>query len=262
MTPFPARSYLQLAKVLQDSGNTNDALGVRVRMEELRRSTEEHGLFARPWSLLLKGSIGYGYDPARAIWEIMGLSALGWIIYRRSYLAGGVAPTDKEACRDFKAGGQASAAYPAFSPLIYSVENSLPLVKLGQADKWQPDPEPKVSSPLNAPAPKLGHRGTWAQPPDKLQSAGQSFLRGLTAIWCRVPTGLRNACMWISSKLERFLVQFGLQPETESRRSALFLSRSATSPRFVKWFLWIQVLLGWLLATLFVAGVSGIVHKE
>jgi hypothetical protein len=29
-----------------------------------------------------------------------------------------------------------------------------------------------------------------------------------------------------------------------------------------QWFLWIQILLGWVLATLFVAGVSGIVHKE
>jgi len=32
--------------------------------------------------------------------------------------------------------------------------------------------------------------------------------------------------------------------------------------RHVRWFLWGQILLGWLLATLFIAGVSGIVHKE
>jgi hypothetical protein len=28
------------------------------------------------------------------------------------------------------------------------------------------------------------------------------------------------------------------------------------------WFLWFQILLGWLLATLFVAGISGVVRKE
>jgi hypothetical protein len=39
------------------------------------------------------------------------------------------------------------------------------------------------------------------------------------------------------------------------------LSRFGTSPRFVTWFLWFQILFGWLLATLFIAGVSGIVHK-
>lgn len=32
------------------------------------------------------------------------------------------------------------------------------------------------------------------------------------------------------------------------------------SPRFIQVFMWIQILLGWLLATLFVAAVSGIVQ--
>jgi len=33
-------------------------------------------------------------------------------------------------------------------------------------------------------------------------------------------------------------------------------------PGFLRWFRWVQVLLGWLLATLFVAGVTGVVRKE
>jgi hypothetical protein len=33
-------------------------------------------------------------------------------------------------------------------------------------------------------------------------------------------------------------------------------------PSFLRWFRWGQVLLGWLLATLFVAGVTGVVRKE
>ena len=73
---------------------------------------------------------------------------------------------------------------------MYSVENSLPLVKLGQTDKWQPYPGPEA-----------------LQRPTSFQSL-------------------------------------------------------VTSPGFVTWFLRIQILLGWLLTTLFVAGVSGIVHKE
>jgi len=40
------------------------------------------------------------------------------------------------------------------------------------------------------------------------------------------------------------------------------LSRFGTSPKFVRWFLWAQILLGWLLATLFLAGISGIIKKE
>jgi hypothetical protein len=37
---------------------------------------------------------------------------------------------------------------------------------------------------------------------------------------------------------------------------------SRRMPGFLRWFLWGQVLLGWLLATLFVAGVTGVVRKE
>jgi hypothetical protein len=35
-----------------------------------------------------------------------------------------------------------------------------------------------------------------------------------------------------------------------------------TSPRFVRVFLWFQILLGWLLATLFAAGIAGLVHSK
>jgi hypothetical protein len=219
--PFRQQPYLQLAKVLRESGDSDGALRVLEKMEELRRNNEGHGPIAHLESWVLRGSIGYGYYPARAIWEIIGLSALGWIIYRRSYLAGTMAPTDKDAYTKFHAESQAPPHYPTFSPLVYSVENSLPLVKLGQADKWQPDPE--VPPPQNRPAPKLGHPNARRWP-------------RLTAMWDRMPKWFRDGWTWTSAK--------------------------TTSPKFVLWFLWIQILLGWLLATLFVAGVSGIVHKE
>ena len=137
---------------------------------------------ARLWSWILRKSIGYGYYPGRAIWLIILLSLLGWIVYGASNLAGRMAPTDKDAYAEFrdpKTTGQVPPHYPNFSAPIYSLENSLPLVKMGQADKWQPDPAPD---------------GWW--------------------------------------------------------------------PVLLRWFLRMQILLGWLLATLFVAGVSGIVHKE
>jgi hypothetical protein len=188
--PFLRRPYLQLAKVLRESGDSDGALQVLEKMEELRRSAEEPGpskwlgrktgkRIARLWSFVLKKSIGYGYHPGNAIWFIVALSVLGSAVYGISYHAGTMVPTEKEAYQDFRAVRQVPPHYPTFSPLVYSAENSLPLVKMGQTDKWQPDPEPG--------------------------------------------------------------------------------SLLATS---VTWFLRIQILLGWLLATLFVAGVSGIVHKE
>ena len=34
--------------------------------------------------------------------------------------------------------------YVTFNPFLYSVENSLPLVKFGQVDRWHPAPSPPL----------------------------------------------------------------------------------------------------------------------
>jgi len=81
-------------------------------------------------------------------------------------------PTDKDAANAFKTGFPVPAHYPKFQPVIYSLENTFPLVKLGQGDKWRP---------------------------------------------------------------------------------------LKTGPR---WVVWLQILLGWLLATLFVAGIAGVVQHS
>jgi hypothetical protein len=135
-------------------------------------------------------------------------------------------PTEKYACQSFKYDGQPRAHYSRFAPLVFSVEHSLPLVKLGQADRWQPDPNPE--NPLRRTA------------------FTTSFERQ------------RNWQRW----LPRFLVFFGLQADPNPEWVPSRLSRWGTSARFLRWFLWIQILRGWLLATLCFAGVTGIVCKE
>ena len=233
--PFTPQPYRQLAKVLREAGDDAGARAVVVAMEDQQR----RGDITRPF---LKWIIGYGQHPLRAGWWALGFGALGWILYRRSYLAGGMVPTEKDACAKFKPNGEIPKCYGGFFPSIYSLENSLPLVKLGQADKWQPDPDYNKSvgllAPVNAGAPQE-RRNNW------IKSAGRvrSFPKGLG---------------W----LEGLLITLGLVAPVDTTESPLPLSRFATSPRFLRWFLWFQILLGWLLATLFLAGVTGFVRKD
>lgn len=224
---FRPQPYLQLAKVLRESGDEDGERQVLVAMEDHRWRFNHPSLY--PLGLPLKLTAGYGYRPLWAFWEILGLSALGWIIYRRSYLAGNMVPTDKDAYALFKQDGRPPAHYITFHPLVYSVENSLPLVKLGQADKWQPDPNRGPSQQATLPVPESPN----------VQRKGL------------FPWGWFNY----------FLVFLGLQNNArEQRRSRL--SRLATSAKFLRWFLWFQILLGWLLATLFLAGVTGLIRKQ
>jgi hypothetical protein len=78
-----------------------------------------------------------------------------------------------------------------FQPIIFSLDNTFPLVKLGHADKWEPN--------------------------------------------------YRESSSTTGSLLRRLIA-------------------GSASGRFMRWFLWLQILLGWLLATLFVAAVSGLVQ--
>jgi len=166
------QAYLQLAKVLREAGDDHGAKRVLVEMEHRRGS---QNFIDAVWRSVFRVTIGYGYCPLWAFWEVLVLIVLGWAVYERSYVIRNIVPTDKDAYVAFKHDGQPPGYYPGFVPLIYSLENSLPLVKLGQTEKWQPDP--------------------------------------ISAIYLR-------------------------------------------------YFLWFQILLGWFLATLFVAGVTGVVHKE
>ena len=218
-SPFHPRPYLQLAKVLRESGDDDGATQVLMAMEDGLRK----GDFSRP---ILKWTVGYGYHPLWAFWSASFLTAVGWIVYRRSYLAGGIVPTDKDACSDFKnPGAQIRACYPSFSPLVYSVENSLPLVKLGQADKWQPNPEPDGFLRRDHTAPRLGERGTW-----------RWLARGPTGQSVDEVAG-RHIKLWRPKWLLTILGWVGLLPPKDPNSPPSLPRRFATTPRFVKWFL-------------------------
>jgi hypothetical protein len=163
--------YQQFSNVLDSMGDIRGAKQVRKTAEKLLSERND------AWGTrVLKRSIGYGYDPGNAIWGLGVLTMVGWLLYWRSYRMGTMVPTDRDAGEAFRSSRILPAHYPRFHPLIYSLESTFPLVKLGQGDKWQPDPE-----------------------------------------WKR---------------------------------------------RFLRWFRWSQIVLGWFLAALFAAAVSGLVRSH
>jgi hypothetical protein len=197
--PFTPQPYRQLAKVMRNAGVDRGALRVLFAMED-RLWKEERTLAAALFRWPLSLVVGYGYFPLRALVGLVILVLLGWGVYAGAYAAGAMVPKDEKAYELFIAHGYSPGHYEPLSPLVYSLENSLPLVKLGQTDRWQPDPTPSWRLPA-----------TQTPAPDSSQPSKPSLL---------------------------------------------------SSPRFLYAFQRMQVLLGWILATLFVAGVTGIVQKH
>jgi hypothetical protein len=230
LTEFKQGPYVQLAKIYDDEGLDEDATEVRIEMERLKAEAAARTNRLQRWRAV-EGLIGYGYRPSGAIGISGVVTLLGWILYRRSYLAGTIVPTDKDAFENFIPGiGTTSGYYPRFSALIFSLETSLPLVKLGQADKWGPGEAKKPASaaitalpgtkasPQIVPSPPDNDPGT-ASPPQVVEQ--QVELRPIRG-----------------------------------------LGRVLTSNRFVTWAIWVQIFVGWFLATLIVAAVAEILKKQ
>lgn len=219
---FTSQPYAQLAKVLREAGDEDGATTVLVEMERRQRLSDRWA--ERPVDWLLRWSVGYGYRPLRAIGGLTVLVGLGWIINRRALLAQTMTPTDPEAYEWYKKKSQPPAYYTGFSPLVYSVENSLPLVKLGQTDRWQPDPG-GIPPPRE---PVLRRVSDVIRTASSPRSWGRAFRHS----WCLA---------------------------TSPRLFWRVFLRTTASPIFLQRFLWFQIIAGWILATLFAAGVAGLI---
>jgi hypothetical protein len=199
---FTPQPYCQLAKVLRETGDDDGARRVLYEMERRVHGQAGPGWFEAAWNRtwswiagqlspvwrwVLKWSIGYGQYPSRALGLLVGMTIIGALLFHIGYTQGYMTPTDHAAYDYFKKLAGPPSYYEQFSSVVYSLENSVPLLKFGQDSAWTPNPAPQ----------------TWSRLP----------------WWLTIPTLLRL--------LRRF-----------------------------------QIISGWMLATLFVAGVSGIVRKE
>jgi hypothetical protein len=144
---FTPQPYLQLAAVLKDEDDDAGARKVQYQMACLRNQ-ENRGKLARIWNFILKVGVGYGYYPGRALSCLLCLTAIGFVLYYVGYSAGSMVPTEKDAYQSFKTGHRLPNYYEPFHASIFSLENSFPLVKLGQVDHWRPDPNPESSAHL------------------------------------------------------------------------------------------------------------------
>jgi hypothetical protein len=190
--PFLPQPYRQVAKVLRDEGENAGSIKVLYEMERQVRGRETRWWRTYFKNPALRRTIGYGYYPSRTFWWLTRLILVGYALYSAGFHNGSVVPTDKEIYATFKISRQIPAHYQRFHAFIYSLENNLPFVKLGQVDRWEADPNP------------------------------QNF--------------------W-SLRVSRFT----------------FFSSFAG---LLRWFQWFQILSGWVLGTLFIAGVTGITRKD
>ena len=147
-TKFVPQPYRQLAKILKDEGNEPSSRRVGYEMARNRAKIEK-GLIRSGINIITWLTVGYGYYPGLALAWLLDLFLIGFYIYYSAFYAGLVVPTKKEAYQSFTnpaTRGSLPSEYERFHASLYSLENSLPVLKFGQADSWQPDPSERSSS--------------------------------------------------------------------------------------------------------------------
>jgi hypothetical protein len=140
--PFARQPYRQLAKVLREEGNDKGARQALFEMERLGRREHDDTWYRRLWTWTLKKTIGFGYYPGRSVLWLIGMIVVWAILFESGFAIGSIAPTDKDVYGPFKQSSKLAPHYESFNAWVYSFENSVPLVKLGQAERWQADPDP------------------------------------------------------------------------------------------------------------------------
>jgi hypothetical protein len=133
--------WMQLAKLIEANGDRDGAKRVIYEFSR-QQARSEKPLFR---------SATYIYDkldeqPFRILVPILGLWAVGSLVFWRARRMNAMAPTEKDAYDEFEGSRKLPSQYSRFNPAVYALENVLPVVKLGQDDAWGPNPQAKPES--------------------------------------------------------------------------------------------------------------------
>ena len=124
ITPQP---WIHLADFLKAKGDTAAAKRVIFELRRHQAHTKTAVLrWGRIWLSWLEE------QRLRILWSVVLLTLLGSLLFWHAAKEGSMAPTNEAAFSSWSRGTLYTFAYPRFNPVVYSLENTLPLVKLGQ----------------------------------------------------------------------------------------------------------------------------------
>lgn len=142
---FFAQPYEQLARVLREEGHEADAKKVLIAKNKDRARLGTMGFLEKFWYRLLGISIGYGYQPSKALLWIMGFIIIGAAFFSFGDSNGLITPTkDMEYVSKLEANEvskeyRVSKDYPEFQAVIYSIDVLVPIIDLHQSKYWLPN---------------------------------------------------------------------------------------------------------------------------
>jgi hypothetical protein len=173
--------------------------------------------------------MAHGYRPGRLLYFAFGFILVGSWLFGLGDRLHLMAPTKAEAYTPYEQTGQVPAFYPTFRPWLYSLDTFLPIINFGQKDHWRPrDTAPTASGPM-----RLHLVSTDAPIP----SSSHQMATGEKA----------KSVGWADAMYQR---------------ASTIVSTRVASGSLLRWYLYVHTAFGWVLITLGIAGVTGLVRRE
>jgi hypothetical protein len=158
--------WMQLSKLLEAKGDRKGAKRVVFKYRALLAEGKEfHPLrwllkllfrlesFRQGWPYLRHPNRSWAIvfawleeAPIRICWSIALTLMVGTLIFAGAFSSGAMLASVQIQPNAVLPNGESknlSAHYPPFHPFVYTLENAVPLVKLGMDEKWMPDPKHK-----------------------------------------------------------------------------------------------------------------------
>ena len=199
----------------------------RARVRKALKSFARWLWDATRWILVwpMKWIIGNGYKPLQAFWWALALIVFGTFAFSFGDVHGQFVPTEKDtyayySCRS----DQLPSNFQQFNPFIYSMENFLPLIELGQRKNWA------VRSFLI---------------PRKLNCLRDLHSNGWLPFHLQILVWLRGHIGWLAADAYLVLLNLFRWPI-----------------HHMLGYLWFHIIFGWFVAGIFLAGVTGLVRRE
>jgi hypothetical protein len=137
--------WMQLRELLERKGDRKGTKYVLFRFRCLQ--AQESWI---PWRWLRKLYAWLEENPLRIGWSIALTLLLGTSIFAWGGSKHAMIETVRYLPNATKDNGEVksiSPLYPKYQPFVYTLENAVPLVKLGMDDKWTPNPSPEFCRP-------------------------------------------------------------------------------------------------------------------
>ncbi|MGE4553398.1 MAG: hypothetical protein AB7D57_09805, partial [Desulfovibrionaceae bacterium] len=142
---FRPQPYEQLADVLRRAGYEEDAKLIHMEKHRAKVKAEQwiwRSAHKRLLNFLFRITVGYGYEPWRALWWMLVFVLLGWSLFSWGHQDGIMVEFQGGRFKSEQLQGEyAPHPYPTFNAFIYSLDAFIPLVDLHQEIYWMPNSE-------------------------------------------------------------------------------------------------------------------------